>query len=391
MFSIIDFEGPALKGKNKPASGGALSSGTSSNAYPKKTFVVTYGDEGNDNDAPEAFYNFPTNHIIDSTNAPFVYVTESIDLAGYMVLDTACQRSCTGTRWMETQPKILQNHGLSGHHVPCEEHFQFGAGACQISKERCYVPVAFTGQETQGVLLGISIVEDVSIPFLASRVLMQELGCIIDLHQGILCLSALGATAPLVHKHFHLVACIVSFPPRAAQMSCWQELQRQSSWKKPHPEVVLHHEAAFSLTGRRSILNPVNVDQSDQAAAAMVGQLANLPPPPDDARVQHPQDDEETREVGSSPTSLAEQLGHGRLEGGNGWRSKSQKLHQRLAPIRSSRGTAMLTASTRGARGAIKSSGGSQNKRLGFCSHQSPPARRRCHCHPRKRSFAQRI
>ncbi|CAK9008588.1 unnamed protein product [Durusdinium trenchii] len=56
---------------------------------PRLPLVVTYGDE-QPQDPQDPFYTFPANLMVDVPDAPFVYVTETIDLAGYMVLDTAC-------------------------------------------------------------------------------------------------------------------------------------------------------------------------------------------------------------------------------------------------------------------------------------------------------------
>ncbi|CAK9103046.1 unnamed protein product [Durusdinium trenchii] len=40
---------------------------------------------------------------------------------------------------------------------PAVHQFQFGAGGAQTAAERCYMPASFRGQETQGVLFGVSI------------------------------------------------------------------------------------------------------------------------------------------------------------------------------------------------------------------------------------------
>ena len=157
---------------------------------PKKTFVVTYGGEQQDDptDPSDTFYTFMTksidSEIVDTVDkSAFVFVAESIDLSGYMVLDTACQRSCAGTKWMQTHEKLLNNHGLVCHHEPCKDRFQFGAGSCQTALGRCYFPAAFAGQETQGLVLGVSIL-DLPIPFLASRILLEQLGCIVDMNES---------------------------------------------------------------------------------------------------------------------------------------------------------------------------------------------------------------
>ena len=109
----VSAKGPGKggKGKSKTATGGTQSS-TSSSTFPKKTFVVTYGDE-QQQDPQDPFYTFPANLMVDVPDAPFVYVTETIDLAGYMVLDTACQRSCAGSRWMGTHMKLWETMGCN--------------------------------------------------------------------------------------------------------------------------------------------------------------------------------------------------------------------------------------------------------------------------------------
>jgi hypothetical protein len=63
------------------------------------------------------------------------WITESIDLGGYMVLDTACQRSCCGEVWLKTHAKILERHGLRVKMIESSDHFQFGSGK-PIAAER---------------------------------------------------------------------------------------------------------------------------------------------------------------------------------------------------------------------------------------------------------------
>ena len=298
------------KGDHKGSSAAASSTSTSG---PKRTFMVSYGDEAVEDDNA-AYFNFPTNHVPDSMNAPFVYVTESIDLAGYMVLDTACQRSCTGSRWLNTHLRILENYGLSCHRVLCDEQFQFGAGACQTAHERCYLPAAFASQETQGILLGVSVVADVNIPFLASRVLMQQLGCVIDMHQNVLCFSNIGVTVPLLHKHGHLVASIVAFPPRAAQLNCWSELESRVFLEKPHPECIVH-EALTAQDRCSSTFTAVHALAAHQAAAVMAGELEGVPPEAPHDRAQCAQGHAQACEHRVTPKSMVEQHRIGRPHG----------------------------------------------------------------------------
>ena len=281
----VSAKGPGKggKGKSKTATGGTQSS-TSSSTFPKKTFVVTYGDE-QQQDPQDPFYTFPANLMVDVPDAPFVYVTETIDLAGYMVLDTACQRSCAGSRWMGTHMKLLGNHGLQCHQVPCDDRFQFGAGACQQAATRCYFPAAFISQETQGIVLGASVL-DVNIPFLASRILMEQLGCVIDMHQGILHFAVVGISVPLKRKHGHLVACITAFPPRVSHMSCWSDLQDDRFWHEPSPELVVHPEALAVSDGVSTTAFIYAGQSVDETATHMAGTLEDLSPPPVPVGVQ---------------------------------------------------------------------------------------------------------
>ena len=145
------------KGKDQSKRFGTPSSSSSapSTGYPKKAFVVTYGDEDAHDDehqGQDTYFNFPTSYVLAEQSCK-VYTTKTIDLAGYMVLDTPCQRSCAGERWFATHTKLLQNHGLSSLHQHCQDRFQFGAGRAQTATERCYMPASFRGQETQEFFL----------------------------------------------------------------------------------------------------------------------------------------------------------------------------------------------------------------------------------------------
>ena len=219
-----------------------------------------------------------------------------------MVLDTACQRSCAGERWFATHTKLLQNHGLSSLHQHCQDRFQFGAGGAQTAAERCYMPASFRGQETQGVLFGVSILP-LPIPFLASRVLLEGLGCVIDLQQNVLHMSKLGVSVPIVRKHGHIVACITAFPPFASELPCWNELFDQTCWDKKAPELVLHPEAVSAQSN--SILGTYRAHAQDQASSRMVGSLENSHSPVAVARAQRDEEHEPVGEVGHPPTVLA--------------------------------------------------------------------------------------
>ena len=65
------------KGKDKSRFSGQSASCSTTTSYPKKAFVVNFGDEDQYEDppGPETFHNVPTNLVEDDAN-PFVYITE---------------------------------------------------------------------------------------------------------------------------------------------------------------------------------------------------------------------------------------------------------------------------------------------------------------------------
>ncbi len=226
-------------GKSKHQSGRPRDA---SNNSHKKAFVVhcpgendDYEDEPQD-EAPATFHNFPTFVLDEKINDS--YITEVVDFGGYMIIDTACQRTCLGRRWLNVHSKILNKFGLTTKLVDDADTFQFGAGSPQVSSQRVFFPAAFPEQVRMGVLLGASILEDVNIPFLASNTLMEKLGVVIDMYNKRLHVHRLNISFPLEKRHRHLVAKIVCFPADVKKDSVWKTLQKDVFWKKPDPELV---------------------------------------------------------------------------------------------------------------------------------------------------------
>ena len=84
---------------------------------------------------------------------------------GMMILDTACQRTCCGTRWLAEQAALLDEQALQWHSVPLQDVFQFGSGPPLKAKQRAYLPVGIGGMD---LLIGAGAL-DVEIPLLASN------------------------------------------------------------------------------------------------------------------------------------------------------------------------------------------------------------------------------
>ena len=130
------------------------------------------------------------------------------EAAGYMVIDTACQRSCCGEAWCDSQVDVLAEFGLKPMMSTCHETFQFGAGKPKISTRQMTFPAA-VGEEC--FLLGTNIVK-ASIPFLGSLTTLQELGCVLDFPNQKAHLTHLNRTAKLRLLQDTWPSALWSFP-----------------------------------------------------------------------------------------------------------------------------------------------------------------------------------
>ena len=250
------------RGSSQPSSSSFGSQST------KKAFVVSMppvaeNEHSVADNVPTSFFTFMvrdlhnTNHQESSFEA---FIAETIDFAGFMILDTACQRSCCSGEWLDVHTKILHNYNMGVKTISASDTFQFGAGPAKTSKHRAYFPVAFDGQATQGIVLGASIV-DAKIPFLASRLVLERLGAIIDFHNQRLHLTKIGIDVPLMLKHGHLAVKISSFHNEDHLDETWQRLSRPSLWKKPDPELILDDQS-FRSADLSSVVSDVCVPDS---------------------------------------------------------------------------------------------------------------------------------
>lgn len=206
-------------------------------------------NEISNDDAPASFFTFVNtyNLHIEHTN----YVTELVDFSGSMVLDTACQRSCCGPLWLSPHSKILDKYRLKVKTAPTTDVFQFGSGGPKKALHRAYMPAALDGQETQGLLLGVSVVR-ADVPFLASNTLLQKLGCAINMFEGFVYFHVLGVKLPLEYKRGHIAVKITCFPSNVAQHEVWKQLRSDSLWHIRIPKFCLRqhfwHEKRSSIS-----------------------------------------------------------------------------------------------------------------------------------------------
>ena len=143
-------------------------------------------------------------------------------------IDTACQRSCCSSRWLDVHAKILSQYGLKPYMLDVTDDFQFGSGGIHRPSKRAYLPAALPGQQSNGLLLGVSVLKDAQIPFLASNTMLEKLGCVVDTVRNRLKFEFIGVDIPLDRIHGHYAVSIVNFLAWYFTFTC---LARIVFWK----------------------------------------------------------------------------------------------------------------------------------------------------------------
>ena len=110
--------------------------------------MVTFDENlGFDPNSPKQSYGtYFTAYMVEIPSSVLHSVlTNSLKTFGeYMVLDTACQRTCCSTKWFELwESKIREKFNLFAKKTPNREPFEFGHGPAQYSHLHAYVPTAF--------------------------------------------------------------------------------------------------------------------------------------------------------------------------------------------------------------------------------------------------------
>ena len=158
-------------------------------------------------------------------------------LAGFMVLDSACQRTCCGEIWFEHHKKFLEHHFMACHTIPTKDMYQFGKGSPTVATTRVYMPTVF---DCNPCLLGAGLLPE-DIPLLGSNSLMDKLGTIIDLPNRSVRFTSLGCTVPLHVRCGHFCIALFDVVHREAVHSwhVWKEFTSQELWHDPDPELLL--------------------------------------------------------------------------------------------------------------------------------------------------------
>ena len=254
-----------VSGKGASASTSSPSSGPSAKKggkgdKPHQTFTVMHSDLGNYEvrtgygtafgDPDQVAYQV---NVVFSTQE----VTHNSGFVGYMVLDTACQRTCCGRRWLQEHRDLLAIYDLDTAKVDCRDKFQFGKGEPITADLRAYIPAVL--DDGSAFYFGTGVL-DAGVPLLASNPLLKALGMVLDLPRMVVYFELLSAEVPVVNLKGHLAINIAAF-----SASTTAHLKRQmglTDWQNAAPELPLEQPSSYESIGHAS------------AAATMVAEMA---------------------------------------------------------------------------------------------------------------------
>ena len=205
----------SAKGKDAGAKGRDKGKGKSSKGDTKQVFRVNHYS-GLHVDEPEQDEP-PLNPFHVWVVLGTLTDVDALHAAHYMVLDTACQRTCCGTKWFAQFKLIADARQLPIKIEPQNEQFLFGAGKPLRSLQLAILPACIGGTP---IRLGASIL-DTEIPLLGSLPLLQKLGLVLDVARKEAKFTHLACTLPLHTVLGHLAIKITDLPEDCASLSMW--------------------------------------------------------------------------------------------------------------------------------------------------------------------------
>ena len=141
------------------------------------------------------------------------------------MIDTACSRTLSGTRWFEKFEVELKNHVTTVEVVPDSETFRLGRGAVKKSSRAVIFPVA-VGQTV--FLLRASLLDE-EVPLLVSMGVLKQLGSVIDVVETTIELQAFpNAKVPLEVVAGHLTMDLQPKHASALRNGCRHSCGEQS-------------------------------------------------------------------------------------------------------------------------------------------------------------------
>ena len=267
-----DPECPKNGGSGGPAA--PRSSGDKKNAYgkPAHRVGIIHHEHGsleiNTPTSETTYANMFTSFM--TIHQPFsvhdVNIATSESLIGYVILDTGCQRTCCGARWLQGHSKLLRRFGLHPKVIQHYDEFKFGKGDVSYAHDKAYFPSAINGC---GLILAASVLEE-DIPFLISNSLLTYLGGIFNLVTDEIYFQKLGIGTKIHRKCGHLVMNIAEFcAENPSDWQVWQQLSHPDLWKDPPPECLVPQDRIVTLS-------PTDQFANASAAAMLVAEVEEV-------------------------------------------------------------------------------------------------------------------
>lgn len=163
--------------------------------------------------------------------------------AGYLVLDSGCQRMCCGKTWLSAHLQKIDKMGLIPKYIQANDVFQFGKGTPSTSTTRAYIPAGIGGHS---LLLGGAVLRE-EIPLLGSNSLLTNLGAEVNFAKDVVFFNRLQAEVKIHRIGGHMAVDICDFVRDVHKADAWKQLSHESFWNEPHPELVLPPQVSPAL------------------------------------------------------------------------------------------------------------------------------------------------
>eukprot|EP00971_Amphidinium_carterae_P350126 6491396-Amphidinium_carterae.1 len=183
------------------------------------------------------------------------------------ILDTACQRSVCGKRWLQAAPPSLEMRKQTEREV-----FKFGVGQ-DVCIERCAVAVSLSTQAARPDFTTHFSLVNADIPFLWSRQSMETVGLVLDLSTSMATFAKLPGQPriPLSVINGHLGIRLFVHTP------CLEHPDGQNDITiHEHPDGQNDISHAYVAAKPAPVMHPANVTPQYRAAAEALLQF-NVP------------------------------------------------------------------------------------------------------------------
>ena len=239
------------KGSGKGGKSDEKSSTGSSGKNPKTVHFVSFRHSNSDHE-DEVLDHHPSHQVFVSSHVgQQVLLADATKAAGFVILDTACQRMCVGQPWVDSHTEKLQVFGIQPFLRPLQESFEFGKGPLVKSEDAFCFPASFGGQ----LCLMAPCIVPASIPCLASQTWMTDVGTVLDLAERQVHFSALHVSVPLHMINGHIAIDVMEFKKFHEHVSFWKTSVHELRSKNDYDEYMpLLRSAQASVDQPRDIL-----------------------------------------------------------------------------------------------------------------------------------------